>query len=195
VSNPQTAARSSRPGPGSCADRAATARTTDLYERFRAPVYRYCRSQLRSSDAAEDAVQNTFLRVFTALGGGVEPDFEAAWLYKIAHNVCLSRRLSDLRRARIEIPQNLEDTQYGIEAPEREAPPELDRLADALAEMPENMRRVILLREWQGLSYAEIAEALGVSVAAVESLIFRGRRYLANALRPPVEPVAAPVAA
>jgi RNA polymerase sigma-70 factor (ECF subfamily) len=48
--------------------------------------------------------------------------------------------------------------------------------------MPERLRRVILLREWQGLSYAEIAEALEVSVAAVETLVFRGRRDLAKAL-------------
>ena len=48
--------------------------------------------------------------------------------------------------------------------------------------MPENLRRVILLREWQGLSYAEIAETTGHTHAAVETLIFRARRHLAKAL-------------
>src|SRR5439155_5939392 len=55
-------------------------------------------------------------------------------------------------------------------------------LDDALASMPPNLRRAILLREWQGLSYAEIAETLGLSHSAVETLIFRARRHLAQAL-------------
>src|SRR5207237_7645600 len=70
-----------------------------------------------------------------------------------------------------------------LAAPDAEsARVELAGLDDALASMPENLRRAILLREWQGLSYAEIADALELSQSAVETLIFRARRYLANAL-------------
>jgi RNA polymerase sigma-70 factor (ECF subfamily) len=166
----------------------AEVRAADLYDRFRLPVYRYCRGQLRSHDEAEDAVQSTFLRVFASLQKGVVPECEVAWIYKIARNVCLSRRLGWARRARVERPHDLRELGNRLAAPERERPEEVGRLGDALAGMPERLRSVILLREWQGLSYAEIAESLEVSVAAVETLIFRGRRYLADALRGAVEP-------
>ena len=63
---------------------------------------------------------------------------------------------------------------------------ELIRLQDALETMPETQRRAILLREWQGLSYREIAAELDVTQSAVETLIFRARRALASGLE--VEP-------
>ena len=95
----------------------AAARATDLYERFRRPVYRYCRAQLRSTQEAEDALQNTFLRAFTALQDGVSPEFEVAWLYRIAHNVCLSRRLAAARRSRVESARNLDGLEHILHAP------------------------------------------------------------------------------
>ena len=61
-------------------------------------------------------------------------------------------------------------------------------LDEALEQMPENQRRAILLREWQGLSYREIASELDLSQGAVEMLIFRARRTLASALEEPAAP-------
>src|SRR5205085_9113185 len=55
-------------------------------------------------------------------------------------------------------------------------------LKTALAQLTENQRRAILMREWQGLSYAEIAAALDLTVNAVETLLFRSRRALADEL-------------
>ena len=66
-----------------------------------------------------------------------------------------------------------------------EQPLELIGIEEALEKMPENQRRAILLREWQGLSYREISEELDLSQAAVEMLIFRARRALAGALEQP----------
>ncbi len=114
------------------------------------------------------------------------PEFEAPWLYKIAHNVCLSRRLGAARRARVETPADLEllGGRAAARTPEIE---ELFGLDDALADMPANLRRPLLMREWKGMSYAEIAEALDVSHSAVETLIFRARRHLAQALTNPIK--------
>jgi RNA polymerase sigma factor (sigma-70 family) len=152
-----------------------------LYQRYAGQLYRYCLGQLRSREDAEDAVQNTFLRAHAALTKGVVPDFEAAWLYKIAHNVCLSRRLSTKRRSRVESPQDFHALEERVAAPDCEHD-DLVGLDDALARMPEKLRLALLLREWQGLRYSEIAEALGVSLSAVETLIFRARRCLAREL-------------
>jgi RNA polymerase sigma factor (sigma-70 family) len=152
-----------------------------LFAHYREQLYRFCLARLRSREEAEDAVQNVFMRVHMALQRGVVPRFEAAWLYKIAHNVCLSRVESTARRARVESPQPLDDEDYAAAAPEASYD-ELAGLSEALHAMPANLRQALVLREWQGLSYAEIAEAMGTTVPAVETLIFRARRHLAAAL-------------
>jgi RNA polymerase sigma factor (sigma-70 family) len=153
----------------------------DLYERYSAQIFGYCMHQLGSREEAEDAVQTTFMNAFRGLQRGVVPELESAWLFKIAHNVCLSRRRSSWRRGKVEAPNNFEVLQEIVPGREQIAD-ELIRLQDVLGEMPENQRRAILLREWQGLSYREISVELGLSQAAVETLIFRARRALAQGL-------------
>jgi RNA polymerase sigma factor (sigma-70 family) len=160
--------------------------TRALYERYANQIFGYCLHQLGSREEAEDAVQSTFLNAFRGLKRGVVPEMEAAWLFKIAHNVCLSRRRSSWRRGRIESPADFEVVEELAPAPSRRSD-ELIGLQDVLETMPENQRRAILLREWQGLSYHEIADELGLSQSAVETLIFRARRSLASGLEQPPE--------
>jgi RNA polymerase sigma factor (sigma-70 family) len=121
------------------------------------------------------------MNAFRGLQRGIVPELESAWLFKIAHNVCLSRRRSSWRRGRVEAPNNFDVLQEIVPGREQVAD-ELIRLQDVLEEMPENQRRAILLREWQGLTYREISDELGLSQAAVETLIFRARRALAQGL-------------
>lgn len=157
------------------------AETARLYRQYEPQILRYCRRHMRSREDAEDAAQTTFLRAFGALRRGFEPELEVAWLYKIAHNVCVSKALSAQRRARVESPADVQALEERLAAPESSTD-ELFELGDVLEGMPERLRTAILLREWQGLSYAEIADKLGTSRSAVETLIFRARRYLAGAL-------------
>src|SRR5213075_3173837 len=89
-------------------------------------------------------------------------------------------------RGRVESPNDFEVLQEIVPSRGSRAD-ELIGLEEALEGMPENQRRAILLREWQGLSYREIGEELGLSQAAVEMLIFRARRALAGALEQPDE--------
>ncbi|MFL6011148.1 MAG: RNA polymerase sigma factor [Gaiellaceae bacterium] len=169
------ATRVERPGaPGAAA-------ATDLYERYSGQIFGYCLHQLGSREEAEDAAQTTFMNAFRGLQRGIVPELESAWLFKIAHNVCLSRRRSAWRRGRVEAPNNFEVLQEIVPGREHVAD-ELIRLQDVLEEMPETQRRAILLREWQGLTYREISDELGLSQAAVETLIFRARRALAQGL-------------
>src|SRR4051812_47259703 len=161
--------------------------TRALYEQYANQIFRYCLHQLGSREEAEDAVQSTFLNAFRGIKRGIVPELESAWLFKIAHNVCLSRRRSSWRRGRIESPTDFEVVEELTAAPSRRAD-ELIGLQDVLEQMPETQRRAILLREWQGLSYREIADELEVSQAAVETLIFRARRALASGLEQPPAP-------
>ncbi len=160
------------------------AATEGLYERHAGKILSYCLHQLGSREEAEDAVQTTFMNAFRALGRGVVPEAESAWLFKIAENVCLSRRRSSWRRGRIESPSDFDVIEEVVPGPSRQRD-ELIGIEDALASMPEQQRRAILLREWQGLSYREISEELELSQSAVETLIFRARRSLAQGLEQP----------
>jgi RNA polymerase sigma factor (sigma-70 family) len=160
---------------------AEAARAGLLYERYSSRILGYCRSRLRSREEAEDAVQHTFLNAYRSLRGGVVPHAEAAWLFKIAANVCHERRRSAWRRSRIEAVSDDGELREAV-APPTSVHDELAGLADALAQLTPNQRRAILLREWQGLSYREIAAELGTTEAAVETLLFRARRSLARKL-------------
>jgi RNA polymerase sigma-70 factor (ECF subfamily) len=157
--------------------------TEYLYENYGQRVFTFCYSRLRNREEAQDAAQTTFIYVLRSLQRGIVPEFELAWLLKIAFNVCRGTRRSSGRLTAV--TQEVEDIDElaaphaaGYEGSER-----LEALRDGLAHLPERQRRGILLREWQGLSYAEIADELGLSVGAVETLLFRARRNLASRLQ------------
>jgi RNA polymerase sigma factor (sigma-70 family) len=155
-----------------------------LFEEHSGWIYGYCLRLLRSPEEAEDALQATYLNACRGLNGGVRPQVDSAWLLRIAQNVCLTRLRSSGRRARLERVQDVELLEETVAAPAHRRD-ELIGLADALAALPEQQRRAILLREWQGLSYAEVAARLELTQSAVETLIFRARRSLAAALENP----------
>ncbi len=143
-------------------------------------VYGICRLMLRDPTEAEDAAQQTFLSAYSGLLAGQEPRQPSAWLGTIARNECRGRL-----RSRKDEPLTLVTAATGDET-QREVGrrAEIEALSAALAELPQQQRDAIVLREFYGLSYAEVAAALGVSGAAVESLLFRSRRRLQEHLRP-----------
>jgi RNA polymerase sigma-70 factor, ECF subfamily len=158
---------------------ASTAR--DLYGRYGAEIRSFCFYRLHNREEAEDATQSTFLNAFVSLQRGVSPEYEGAWLYKIAKNVCLTRQRSWWRRHRVETSADLDAIQDTLPAPESDTD-DLFELPAALEAMPDQQRMALLLREWQGLSYREIASELELSQSAVEALIFRARNTLATNL-------------
>jgi RNA polymerase sigma-70 factor (ECF subfamily) len=164
----------------------AAERTRELYENYGQRVFTFCNSRLRNREEAQDATQTTFIYAMRALERGIVLEFELAWLLKIAFNVCRSTRrsthwkMATTNQGLAEI-EELPDPSPADEV-ERNA--RLEALRDGLHSLPENQQRAILLREWQGLSYAEIADELGLTVGAVETLLFRARRNLTRHLQP-----------
>jgi RNA polymerase sigma-70 factor (ECF subfamily) len=152
-----------------------------LYERYYDRIFGYCLYHLGSREEAEDVAQTTFMWAYRGLRRGVVPRAEASWLFTIAQNACRARHRTRGRRREREVlsdPVTLADMSP---APVADTD-DLMGLEDALARMPDLQRRAILLREWRGLSYKEIAAELELSNAAVETLIFRARRSLAELL-------------
>ena len=161
---------------------APEARVERLYDDYAGRIYRYCLSRLDSPEEAEDALQATYLNAWRSLNSGVEPLSNRPWLFQIAANVCSSMLRTRLGGAPVELrsPETFESIPTNAEPND-----DLLGLSTALAGLPERQRHALLLRDWRGLSYDEIAVELGSSYQAVETLLFRARRSVAAGLRSP----------
>jgi RNA polymerase sigma-70 factor, ECF subfamily len=160
--------------PGAAHDAAIDEAFERLYRSYARDVYRYSLAVLRNPADAEDITQTTFLNAYRAYQRGEEPRRPKHWLITIAHNACRSRHLRAVRRPH-EVP--FEETVAAMPVAAEETP-KLEELLEALGRLPFNQRAALVMRELEGRSYAEIAETLELSVAAVETLIFRARRAL-----------------
>jgi RNA polymerase sigma-70 factor (ECF subfamily) len=163
-------------------DGAAAARTEELYGRYLRTVSGLCHALLRDRGEAEDATQQTFLSAHRALLNGTDPREPAAWLATIARNECWTRIRTRMREP---LPVRELETASAEPDPYAEAVRRADLAAlwSAIEELPRPQRDALLLREFGGLSYDELAEALAVSGSAVESLLFRARQRLRVQLR------------
>jgi RNA polymerase sigma factor (sigma-70 family) len=148
-----------------------------LYRDHRRDVYGAVLRDVRDPAEAEDVTQIAFLNAFRAMRKGERPEKPRAWLVTIARNV-VRRRYRELMRRPQEVGL---DPEVAAALAEVDGPTATE-IGEAIKRLPPNQRTVILLREIQGRSYAEIAEEMDLSVAAVETLIFRARRSLSDEL-------------
>lgn len=150
----------------------------ELYERCQNVVYRLV-VRMVGDQAAPDVAQDIFLQAFRRLRQFSGRSRFESWLYRLSINECLQY----LRRARRKPCERLTGE------PEDRAPDRADRLQhrdlleQALARLDPDLRSVFLLREVEGLSYGELAEALGIPEGTVASRLNRARTELQNLLR------------
>ena len=153
---------------------------TVIFDRHRSRLLRYTRRMLGGSAAeAEDVMQDVFVRAYRSLAVDQRELPLKAWLYRVAHNRCVDH----LRR-----PVTDNAAVYEVNRPPGCDPHErteqresLRRLVRDVGELPEQQRSALLLRELEGLSYAEVAATLNVTVPAVKSLLVRARGGLVDA--------------
>jgi RNA polymerase sigma-70 factor (ECF subfamily) len=164
-----------------------------LVERHQGRAYRLALRVLRDEEGARDVVQDAFLKAWGSLDRFEGRSGFYTWLYRIVMNLCLDRRRRRQTRREVEWSEAA-DAEGAALAPALSdpgaAPDEaLDRsqlrglVARAIAELPDDARRTIELREIDGLSYQEIAQALGIPKGTVMSRLHYARRRLAAALR------------
>ena len=161
-----------------------------LYDRHKAAVYGYAAKMLLSRAAAEDVVQETFARAYEHRERLVSAGAFRSWVFTIARNQCLNA----LARAERE-PALRED------APDSPAPgtpfstllksEQAALVHRALDALPPAYREVLILREYQNLSYDEIAAVTRSTVSAVKSRLFKARRKTGLLLRPWLDPTPA----
>ena len=162
-------------------------------------LFRTAWSILKDRAEAEDAVQSAYLRAFAAIGGFEGRSSLSTWLTRIAINEALGRaRAAKRRRAHLESSSVafLDDYREKLmrgsihgSAPDAELARTQIRglLEQAIAALPDDFRLAFVLREVEGLSVEETAEALGVVAATVKTRHLRARRRLQQSLAPEVQ--------
>jgi RNA polymerase sigma factor (sigma-70 family) len=145
-----------------------------LYERYSAAILRYCCSILRSQQEAEDIQQEVFLHAISALRRGPGPISFRPWLYRVAHNACISH----LRSRKPTVVHEEDTVGAPVREPETVQREELRQLLDDIGRLSEVQRGALLLREMDGFSYEQIAKALDLPLTTVRSTIFRARSTL-----------------
>ncbi len=158
---------------------------TCLVQVYQRPVYNLCYRMLGEPEAAEDAAQDTFLKVYQNLTRYDRERPFATWLLSIAAHHCIDK----LRRRRFLSFSIDKDDENQTEIPDRFAPDpeteavkqqECDRLHDLLQSLDPLDRAAIILRYWHEASEVEIADMLHLTVPAVKSRLHRARRALAR---------------
>jgi RNA polymerase sigma factor (sigma-70 family) len=151
-----------------------------IHDRYRQRLFAYTRQMLTHRQDAEDALQDIFVRAYSGLRANQRELALRAWLYRVAHNRCID----ELRRPAPPPPEVIELLRSPVHDPIAEADQResLRRLIADVRRLPDQQRSALLMRELGGMSYADMAAALGVTIPAVKSLLVRARLALAQAL-------------
>ncbi len=151
-----------------------------LYNRYKGPVYAFCYKMLLDSEAAQDVMQETFLRVYENRDRLMKSGAFKSWLFTIARNQCLnwlrkSGRHVALSEDAHELPP-APDTPFS----KMEKSEQIRFVTQFLESLRPEYREVLILREYQNLTYEEIAAVTRSSLSAVKSRLFKARRKLAD---------------
>jgi RNA polymerase sigma-70 factor (ECF subfamily) len=190
---------SSRSHPGELTDMEILAEVSagnvDAYgkivSRYNGRLYNFIYRFVGDRETAEDIVQETFLRAFRKRKEYRAIANFSTWLFTIAGNLAKSE-LRRRKRWRLFSLDRDEESDTGMDLPDESYRPDKvaessmadDQIQEAIAELPENYRQVILLRDVEGMSYQEIAEIIDCPVGTVKSRVNRARLKLQQKLKP-----------
>ena len=155
-----------------------------IVDRYAQDLFRLARSLSRSADDADDIVQETFVAAFRGIARFDRKSSLRTWLSRIAIKLA-ARAWNKGRRSRAAVSLNTEATVSDPRLTTHSATDRVDRRLDLLEVLPtltREYREVLVLRELQQMSYAEIAQALGLPQGTVESRLHRGRNELREKL-------------
>ena len=165
-----------------------------IVESYSRPLFRAAYRVLGDAGAAEDAVQEAFLRAWRALSRFDEKAELSTWLYRITINAAVDVRRERKRHGAMDaqLPEDLDGQLTArSDAPDAHrhtaSRVALSRAREAIDELPDAERTAILLRHFEGCSIAEIARALGSGENAAKQAVFRAVRKLRVVLAPHVE--------
>lgn len=181
------------PGPVPWGDPAVTRRASDLreaefdriFEEYSAPIYNYVLRMVGDPDRAADITQDTFIKAYRKLETVTDAAATRSWLYRIATNTAID----DMRRRKMLIRMGDEQPQFA-NRPDHRPGPEAEvmaatldeRVQRALLTLRANHRQCLLLSDLEDMSAQQIGEVMGLSYAAVRTLLCRARAEMRRAL-------------
>jgi len=168
----------------------------ELFRRYHRPLYQFIYRQLANDQMAADLVQETFLRVFTHRKSYRPTARFSYWIYRIAKNLCVDEKRRYWNRYVSDVSEVV-DTESGtardfFESQCSGQPDGADLLhekeveelvREAIEELSEEQREVMLLHKYQGLAYKEIAEILGITTESVKQRAYRAHMKLRDSLK------------
>lgn len=171
----------------------------EIVARYKDGIYNYIWRMISNREDVEDLAQEVFVRAFAAIKSFRSESNLHTWLYRIAMNLCVDkyrrdglekRLITPLEREQLDggqtaspdVPDGTYDPQRVCERVELQV-----EVQKALSKLPEKLRAAILLYDLEGMSYEEIAEALGCPVGTVKSRLFNARMQLRDLLKAYVE--------
>ena len=166
-----------------------------LVKRWERPIFALAYRTLGREEDARDVTQETFLRAFRALGGFKGDAKFSSWLYRIALNLCRDWMRKERRAPVVAVPEGVEVEQLAADQGPTEtvedlaARAELGReVARAMEFLPAEQRQAIILKEYHGLTFQEIADLMRCPLSTVKTRVYQGlstlRKQLAEQMAP-----------
>ena len=153
----------------------------ELLRRYEGKVYRLCCALLRERTQAEDAAQESLVRVWKALDRYDGRAALSSWIYAITRNRCLTAL--ERRRSLDSLDELGEEAEFGLPATGQPGDGRAEELLELVQLLPERLRRVLLLYYYEERSVSEVALMLGCPEGTVKTTLFRARAALAEMLQ------------
>jgi RNA polymerase sigma-70 factor, ECF subfamily len=160
-----------------------------LILRWERPIYALAYRVIGREDDARDVCQETFLRAFRALRGFKGQAKFSSWLYRIALNLCRDWVRKEMRTPVVPVPEGLELVDLAVPDPTLESAEDavvrndMSRLvARAMGRLSEDQRAAIILKEYHGMTFQEIADLLGCPLSTVKTRLYQGLTVLRRQL-------------
>lgn len=153
-----------------------------------ADLYRFARRMLSSHENAEDVAQETMLRFARDKAGKLEGESARKWMFVVARNLCISQLRSAANNLQTSFDDPAQTCSTGPDPSDNAMVNERNRkIEKAVLKLPDEMREVIILREYEGLNYKEISGIIDCPVGTVRSRLARARVELQKQLSPFME--------
>jgi RNA polymerase sigma-70 factor (ECF subfamily) len=156
-----------------------------LILRWERPIYALAYRVIGREEDARDVVQETFLRAFRALPGFKGQAKFSSWLYRIALNLCRDWIRRRRRSPVVELPEGVDPVELAAERGPVESVEDLvsrkelsEAVAEAMALLPEEQRTAIILKEYHGMTFQEIADLQGCPLSTVKTRLYQGLTVL-----------------
>lgn len=163
-----------------------------LVLRWERSIYALAYRTLGRDEDARDVCQETFLRAYRGLHAFKGEAKFSSWLYRIALNLCRDAMRRERRAPLVAVPDGIDPTELAAQQPspapsveDLVAQAELGRhVAAAMRRLPEDQRTAILLKEYHGLTFQEIAEVMGCPLSTAKTRVYQGLSVLRRELAP-----------